>query len=167
MDDQAAKPTTRSPPDLEVPMEIHPVQADTLDLLLALFADYQRFYRATPDEARNRAFLTRLLADPSLGAQYLAIEETRPLGFATLYHPLSSVSARPYCLLNDLYVVSGARGRGIGQALLQRAREHAATHGFAVLSWQTEQSNVTAQRLYDQLEATRSAWFTYSLPTGV
>ena len=148
-------------------MDIHPVQADSLDTLLALFADYQRFYGATPDKAQNRAFLTHLLATPALGAQFLATEEHLPLGFSTLYYPLSSVSARPYCLLNDLYVVPEGRGRGVGQALIQRAREHAASQGFTSLSWQTEQSNETAQRLYDRLGATRSAWLTYSLPTGV
>lgn len=147
-------------------MEINPVHADMLDLLLPLFSAYQRFYQATPDEVRNRAFLTSLLATPAVAVQHLATEDGLALGFATLYFPLSSVAVQPYCLLNDLYVTLDGRGR-IGKALILHAREHAASKRFASLRWQTEQSNETAQRLYDRLEATHSAWFTYSLPTGV
>jgi ribosomal protein S18 acetylase RimI-like enzyme len=148
-------------------MDIQPVRTDMLDLLLPLFADCQQFYRAKPDEARNRAFLMHLLATPTLGIQNLVTQDGVALGFSTLYYPLSSVSAQPYCLLNDLYVAPGGRGRGIGKALIQLAREHAASQGSACLRWQTEQSNETAQRLYDRLGATRSAWYSYSLHTGV
>lgn len=148
-------------------MQIQTVDPSHIELLLPLFAAYQRFYRAQPDESRNRAFLTELLATPALGVQYLALEKQGPLGFATLYFPLSSVSAQPYCLLNDLFVLPEARGRGTGRALIERARQHAAEAGYAALRWQTEQANETAQRLYDRLGATRAAWFTYSLSSGI
>ena len=74
-------------------MDIRLAQEETLDLLLPLFAGDQRFYQAGPDEERNRKFLTHLLTTPALGAQYLATEDGHALGFATLYSPLSSVSA--------------------------------------------------------------------------
>ncbi|WP_102127943.1 GNAT family N-acetyltransferase [Deinococcus planocerae] len=148
-------------------MQIQTADPSHLDLLLPLFAAYQRFYRAQPDEARNRAFLARLLATLDLGVQYLALGNQGPLGFATLYFPLSSVSAQPSCLLNDLFVIPKARGAGTGRALIERARQHAAEARYATLRWQTEQANETAQRLYDGLGTTRTAWFTYSLPTGV
>lgn len=77
------------------------------------------------------------------------------------------MSAQPSCLLNDLFVIPESRGAGTGRALIERARQHAAEAGYPSLRWQTEQANETAQRLYDTLGATRTAWFTYSLPTGI
>lgn len=48
-------------------MQIRTADPSHLNLLLPLFAAYQRFYRTEPDEGRNRAFLARLLATPELG----------------------------------------------------------------------------------------------------
>jgi ribosomal protein S18 acetylase RimI-like enzyme len=146
-------------------VRIETVTAATFEAVLPLIADYQRFYRATPDEARNRAHFGRLLTDHNAGIQFVALDdEGRPLGFATLYFPLSSVSAQVRCLLNDLYTVPAARGQGVGRALIAHCLAHARALGYTSIFWQTEQSNTTAQRLYDSLPTTRTAWYTYTLP---
>jgi GNAT superfamily N-acetyltransferase len=146
-------------------MPIETVTEATFELVLPLIAAYQRFYEATPDEARNRAHFGRFLRDHSDGVQFLArADDGRPLGFATLYFPYSSLSAGVYCLLNDLYTVPEARGQGVGRALIGHCARHARGLGFARIAWQTAQTNATAQRLYDSLPTTRTAWFTYTLP---
>jgi ribosomal protein S18 acetylase RimI-like enzyme len=146
-------------------MHIEPVTATTFDLVLPLIADYQRFYRATPDEARNRAHFGQLLTDHTRGILFVALaDDGRALGFATIYLPLSSVSARVRCLMNDLYTVPDARGQGIGRALIHHCAAYARDHGYSSIFWQTEQSNTTAQRLYDNLTTDRTAWYTYTLP---
>jgi GNAT superfamily N-acetyltransferase len=86
------------------------------------------------------------------------------LGFATLYYPLGSVSARVNCLMNDLYTVPAARGKGVGRALILHCLAYAKQHGFGSIYWQTALSNAPAQRLYDSLPTTRTAWYTYTLP---
>jgi GNAT superfamily N-acetyltransferase len=147
-------------------MTIETVTHATFELVLPLIAAYQRFYEATPDEARNRAHFGRFLRDQSGGVHFVArADGGRPLGFATLYFPYSSLSAGVYCLLNDLYTVPEARGQGVGRALIGHCAHYAGELGFKRISWQTAQSNATAQRLYDSLPTTRSAWFTYALPT--
>jgi ribosomal protein S18 acetylase RimI-like enzyme len=67
--------------------------------------------------------------------------------------------------MNDLYTVPAARGQGVGRALIRHCARYARAHGFATIYWQTEQSNATAQRLYDSLSASRTAWYTYVLRT--
>jgi ribosomal protein S18 acetylase RimI-like enzyme len=147
------------------PMRIETVTAATFEQVLPLIADYQRFYRATPDEARNRAHFGRLLTDHAHGIQFIALaDDGRALGFATLYFPLSSVSAQVRCLMNDLYTVPDARGQGIGRALIRHCAAYARDHGYSSIFWQTEQTNTTAQRLYDSLSSDRTAWYTYTLP---
>ena len=149
-------------------MHIETVSATTFEQVLPLIAEYQRFYEATPDEARNRAHFAQLLDDHNLGIQFVALDDVgQALGFATLYFPLGSVSARVNCLMNDLYTIPDARGQGIGRALIQYCLAYARERGFHSIFWQTAQSNVRAQRLYDSLPTTRSAWYTYTLPTGI
>ena len=147
-------------------MHIETVTPATFEQVLPLIADYQRFYQATPDEARNRGHFAKLLDDHNLGAQFVALDHTgQALGFATIYFPLGSVSARVNCLMNDLYTIPEARGQGIGRALILHCLAYAREHGFDSIFWQTAQSNERAQRLYDSLPTTRSAWYTYTLPT--
>ena len=144
---------------------IETVTRATFEAVLPLIAEYQRFYRAQPDAARNREHFSQFLEDHRRGILFIARDaKAKVLGFATLYFFLSSVQARTQCILNDLYTVPEVRGQGIGRALIEHCRRHARQLGFDQLTWQTERSNETAQRLYDRLGAERSEWLTYSLP---
>jgi GNAT superfamily N-acetyltransferase len=145
-------------------MQIETVTAQTFERVLPLIADYQRFYKAEPDQARNRDHFGRLLDDHDTGIQFVALDEaSRALGFATLYFPLGSVRPGVACLMNDLFVVPEMRGRGIGRALIAHCLSYAKARGFSGIHWQTALDNHTAQRLYDSLPTTRSGWYTYRL----
>jgi GNAT superfamily N-acetyltransferase len=153
--------------DPEICVWIERVTADSVGRILPLLAAYQRLYRTEPDEARTFEHFTRVLADPNLAVQFVALEEALgPIGFATLYFPLSSVTAGSYCLLNDLYVAPTSRGQGKGRALIERCRLYAYEAGYASLEWQTEQSNAEAQRLYDRMGAEQRGWYSYILSTA-
>ncbi len=145
-------------------MLIELVTEETFEAVLPLIAAYQRFYESAPDESRNREFFGKLLETPDKGVQLVALDGAQPCGFATLYFPLSSVSASAKCLMNDLYVVPETRGRGVGTALIVRCLKWAGEHGYAELYWQTQKDNETAQRLYQKMNAFRSEWYTYTLP---
>ena len=148
-------------------MQIETVTAQTFERVLPLIAGYQRFYKAEPDEARNRAHFGHLLDDHNAGIQFVALDEAGlALGFATLYFPLGSVTPGVACLMNDLFVVPETRGQGIGRALILHCLRYANAHGFPKIHWQTALDNHTAQRLYDSLPTTRSGWYTYRLEAG-
>lgn len=148
-------------------MRIERVTPDSVGLILPLVSAYQRFYQAEPDEHRNRKHFSLVLGDPALSVGFVALDDNAaPVGFATLYFPLSSVTPGAYCLLNDLYVIRAKRGRGTGRALIDRCRQYAYEAGYAILQWQTEQSNTEAQWLYDRMGAKQSRWFSYSLRTA-
>ena len=146
-------------------MTIETVTRAHFERVLPLIAEYQIFYRAQPDEARNRAHFSQFLEDHSRGVLFVALQDEQALGFATLYFPFSSVRARSVCLMNDLFTVESARGKGVGRALISHCRSYAHAHNFPELMWNTEQENFAAQRLYDSLGATRSAWLEYVLAT--
>jgi GNAT superfamily N-acetyltransferase len=143
--------------------EVTTAVATELDPLLPLIAGYQRFYGAAPDDARNRAFFSRLIGANEIGTLLEARVEGEVLGFATLYWSRSSVSARDVVLLNDLFVIPEARSRGVGRALIAAAAEVARGRGAGALSWVTHPDNSAARRLYDSLGATAETWVEYTL----
>jgi len=150
-------------------VEVHPVRPDELEVALPLIAGYQRFYRAEPDDERNRRFFARFVKPSDLGLLLGAWAEGRLVGFATLYWTHSSTRARDIALMNDLYVSEEARGLGVGRALIEACGDAARQRGSAVLEWYTATDNRTAQRLYDSYPgAERSTWHSYEvdLPPG-
>jgi ribosomal protein S18 acetylase RimI-like enzyme len=69
--------------------------------------------------------------------------------------------------MNDLFVDSGARGEGVGRALIQAAAEVSRERGVPRLEWSTAPDNHTAQRLYDSTGAEKSTWLEYELPVDL
>jgi GNAT superfamily N-acetyltransferase len=151
-------------------IDVRPATAADLGALLALIADYQRFYAgSTRDEAHNAAFFRRFVAPGEAGMIIAAFDEDgaqQPAGYACLYWTFSSVSATDVVLLNDLYVRPQRRGSGVGEALVGAAVDVARERGASHLRWFTALDNRPAQRLYERIAAQRSAWFEYEIPTG-
>lgn len=120
-----------------------------LDTLAPLFDGYRQFYGQPADLARAREFLAErfrhqesliLLAQDASGAG---------LGFTQLYPLFSSVRTVRTWLLNDLFVIPGARRQGVAAALLDAAEGHARALGAASLSLSTALDNAAAQALYE------------------
>lgn len=121
-----------------------------LDVATKLFGAYRIFYEQTSDLPGARAFLQeRMERDESV--LFIAMDGDTGLGFTQLYPLFSSVSMGSLWLLNDLYVAPEARKRGVGAALLERAREFARETGTVGLELSTAKDNFSAQRLYEKL----------------
>ena len=73
------------------------------------------------------------------------------LGFMHLFHSFSSVSMKPLYILNDLFVINEFRKKGIGLALLNKAKKKAKEEHYKFVILQTEANN-PAQYLYESLE---------------
>jgi GNAT superfamily N-acetyltransferase len=121
-----------------------------LDVVTELFDAYRQFYRLPSDPVRARRFIQdRFIRDDSV--IFLAEQDDQGLGFTQLYPSLSSLSTARVWVLNDLFVAPEGRRKGVGEALLERARRHAEETGAAYLELATERGNADAQRLYERL----------------
>lgn len=123
-----------------------------IDRLAPLFDAYRQFYERPPDLALARDFLsTRLRNGESV--VFLAEEADAVLGFVQLYPVFSSTSLAPgrLWLLNDLYVVPAARGRGVARQLMDQARLLAEETAACGLVLCTARTNSSAQALYESL----------------
>ncbi len=144
--------------------DIAPVAAAEFEEILPLIAAYQRFYEVEEiDDDRNREFFRRFLAPSEDGLLLRARQEGVLVGYACLYWHFSSLSATEAVLMNDLFVAEGARGHGIGRALIEASATVARERGASQLEWSTAPDNRTAQRLYDSTGAERSEWISYAL----
>jgi GNAT superfamily N-acetyltransferase len=135
-------------------MKIIRAKPEHAGLVIPLFDAYRQFYKQESDLASAREFLTeRLKKDQSV--IFLAIDEhggaQKGIGFTQLYPSFSSSSMRRLWILNDLFVLPDARKSGVGEALVERAREWAIETKAEGLTLETATDNHTAQRLYEKL----------------
>jgi GNAT superfamily N-acetyltransferase len=147
-----------------VSIRVEPLGETDYERVLPLIAGYQRFYLAEPDEGRNREFFRRFLAPSSDGLLLAAWLGDEMVGFATLYWTFSSTHAAEAALMNDLFVVEGHRGEGIGLMLIEASVAAAREKGMHHLEWFTALDNDRGQRLYDRTGAQRSGWYNYEIP---
>ena len=128
--------------------EIRRATFHDLDVLVPLFDGYRQFYGKPSDEAGARDFLTaRLRLNESMILLARDGHGAAP-GFTQLYPLFSSVRMVRTWLLNDLFVVDGARRGGVARALLDAAAAFAREQGAAGLSLETTRDNAPARALY-------------------
>lgn len=148
-------------------MDIRQATPADLDLVTPLFDGYRQFYRQTSDLPLCREFIADRLRRKD-AVIFLAQQDGQALGFVQLYPAFSSTAGRPgrSWLLNDLYVVPEARGRGVGRALMERARRLGEETGARSIELATEADNRTAQALYESLGYRRDEVWVYGLTLG-
>lgn len=146
-------------------IDIRLATLEDLDDLVPLFDAYRQFYAKPSDLPAARAFLLeRLQHDQSV----ILLARDRggvPVGFTQLYPSFSSVSLAKIYVLNDLYVMPGARRSGVAVRLLRAAAEHGGETGALRLVLSTGVENRGAQTLYEGEGWQRDyAFLTYELP---
>ncbi|GLS87670.1 N-acetyltransferase [Cypionkella aquatica] len=114
-----------------------------------LWAQYLEFYNVdlAPEITTNTWARAHDPASPM--RIRIAIEADTVLGFAVhLHHPSTWVMGED-CYLEDLFVSSDARGKGVGRALIEDLQTLAKANGWHRLYWHTDEGNKTARSLYD------------------
>lgn len=109
-----------------------------------------------------KSIFFQFLTNHENGALYLSRIDNKAIGFATIYKGFSSTRAETVAVLNDLYVQPSHRGNGFGKELLNHALNEAKKMGFSRLQWLTSHNNERAQKLYNDLDASKSSWFFYA-----
>jgi ribosomal protein S18 acetylase RimI-like enzyme len=74
-----------------------------------------------------------------------------PEGFAELRFRASLHTGALDAYLEELYVVPGRRGQGLGRALLEAALEHARERGARHIDLNTSEDDVAARALYERM----------------
>lgn len=130
-------------------MTIVQAQLKHLNDLAPLFDGYRVFYKQDSDIESAKAFLKERITQ-SDSIIYIAYLDEKAVGFTQLYPLFSSVSMETMYLLNDLFVDQTIRSRGIGQVLIQTAKDFCIKNNYKGLAIQTEFDN-RAQELYQRV----------------
>ena len=140
--------------------EVRPLAAGDHAAWMPLWRGYQAFYRVDIAAETSAVTWARLLdpAEPMGGA--LAWSGGEALGLVHHIRHRSCWTVGDYCYLQDLFVASAARGRGVGRSLIEHVCGVARAEGCSRVHWLTHETNADAMVLYDRV-AERSGFVQY------
>ena len=130
--------------------------------LIRALADYEHL----AEEVRfDEAVLGEHLFGPRPKAEVAVGEiDGEAQGFALFFHTFSTFEGKPGIWLEDLFVRPGARGRGLGKALLAHLAGLALERGCARLEWSVLDWNAPAIGFYKRIGArAMDGWTTMRL----
>ena len=131
---------------------------------LDLWAGYNAFYKRTGPTAVSQEMTDLTWARFFDGYEpmhaLVAEKDGKLLGFTHYIYHRNTTMVGPACYLQDLFTAEGARGVGVGRALIEGVYAAARAVGSPRVYWQTQAGNATAQRLYDTI-AEKSDFIVY------
>ncbi len=131
-------------------MKIITASLSNIEELVPLFDAYRVFYKQTSNAQAAKNFLKERFSKQD-SVLFLCLDDAeKGLGFTQLYPSFSSVSMQRTYILNDLFVASDARKKGVGEALMEQAKQFAINNGSKGLTLETDSDN-PAQTLYKKL----------------
>lgn len=138
-------------------------QRDIYQLNRLMQAYIVDFYKYPRPQEESLLALIEILLQGKEGIQFVAEQDDKLIGFATLYFSYSTIQAKKIVIMNDLYVVEDMRGHQVGSGLFQACHNYQLTHHYASMLWETASSNHRAQSFYEKMGAEAGNWVTYSL----
>ena len=151
-----------------MPPVIRPATPADLPLILNFIrglAEYEKLLHeveATEDQLRATLFGPQPAAECVLAFD----EGSAPAGFAVFFTNYSTFLAKPGIYLEDLFVRTEFRGRGVGKALLLHLARLANQRGCGRLEWAVLDWNQPAIDFYESLGAERKTDWTVCRLTG-
>jgi ribosomal protein S18 acetylase RimI-like enzyme len=118
--------------------------------LMVAFRDWNG--RDWPDADAFGRGVERLLADEDTEFLLAAVDHAAPaVGVCQLRFRYGLWWDAPDCLLEDLFVEEEARGKGLGEALVNAAIERARERGCRRIELDANEGNTPAIKLYERL----------------
>ena len=144
---------------------IRPASRDDVPLVLEFIRDLARYERLEHEVAASEAQLREALFGERRYAEVVfACSGGEPVGFALFFHNFSTFKGRPGIYLEDLFVRTEARGRGIGKQLLAHLARIAVERDCARLEWAVLDWNEPSIGFYRSLGAKpMDEWTTFRL----
>ncbi|MDK1490315.1 GNAT family N-acetyltransferase [Sinorhizobium sp. 7-81] len=147
-------------------LSIRPVVRSDYDRWLPLWEGYNAFYGRLGETALTSdiTLMTWSRFFDAYEPMHALVAESkgRLIGLTHYVFHRSTTSIQPNCYLQDLFINDAARGKGVGQALINGVFDAARRAGSSRVYWLTHESNVKAMRLYDQV-AQKSGFVMYKM----
>lgn len=137
---------------------VSPPQYESLVELLRELHTYYNEGSSVPSEMVRAHLINNLLGpDSPLRLVVAYADEGQVLGFAAISLTYSLVEPSPelgrHCQLKELYVLSSARSRGVGKAIMVWVAQYAAENGCRRIDWPVKATNAKGIAFYQGLGA--------------
>lgn len=147
-------------------MIVRPLRAHDKPQWQALYDGYHQFYdRPRLGQDFFDTAFARLMADDAADFHALVADDGGTLLGLTHYvfHP-HMWFPEGVCYLQDLFAADGARGKGVGRALIEGVYAAADAAGRPRVYWLTQEFNYAGRMLYDRVGA-RTPFIRYNRPS--
>lgn len=122
--------------------------------ILSFIKDLAEFEKLSHEVVATEDQLEKTLFGDRPVAEVLIAEwEGKKAGFALFFHSYSTFLAKPGIYLEDLFVRTEYRSRGIGEALLRELAKEAKKRNCGRLEWSVLDWNTRALKFYHALGA--------------
>jgi len=132
---------------------IRPATRDDVPLILRFVRELAEFEREPDAVEATEVMLTHALFEEKAAEAVIAERDGVAVGFAVFFHNFSTWTGRKGLYLEDLYVTPGARGSGVGTALLRHLAALAMTRDCARFEWAVLDWNQPAIDFYTAMGA--------------
>ncbi len=129
-------------------MTYRKAKLEDLEAIAELFNAYRVFYRKDADIEGAKAFVLERITHQDSEIFVAETTEKNLAGFVQLYPLFSSTRMKKLWLLNDLFVNSDYRGKGISVGLIEEAKTLVKTTNACGMFLETEKSNTIGNNLY-------------------
>jgi GNAT superfamily N-acetyltransferase len=130
---------------------VRPVGKDERAAWEPLWDRYIAFYKATLEPGASDVAWQRFHDSDEPMFLLGAYVDGKLTGIVQYLFHRSTWTPHNYCYLHDLFVTDGARGLGVGRALIEAVYEKAKAAGAERVYWLTHNTNAQARILYDQV----------------
>ncbi|HEX3887057.1 MAG TPA: GNAT family N-acetyltransferase [Phenylobacterium sp.] len=139
------------------PATVRAAERNDYEAWLPLWDGYNTFYGRSGETALpsqiTRVTWGRFFKPEEPMHALVAERDGRLIGLVHYLFHRSTTMVTPICYLQDLFTSPEARGGGVGKALIEAVYDRAREAGSTRVYWQTQETNHTAMRLYDQVAA--------------
>ncbi len=134
-------------------MNIRSAKASDIEAIIQLCAEHAVYEKATFDaEGKTSSLAHALFSKETI--RCLVVEEGNEIvGYATFMKQFSTWDACYYIYLDCLFLKENAKGKGIGQKVMDTIKAYAREENCDIVQWQTPDFNKDAIKFYNRMGA--------------
>jgi GNAT superfamily N-acetyltransferase len=135
-----------------IEFEVREGTPDDVPLLLSFFRSMAEFEKL-PFTATEESLRAALFHDRPAATTLLAFVDEAPVAYVVYFFTFSTVLGKRGLWLEDLFIATAFRGKGIGEALMAYIADIAIRHDCGRFEWTVLDWNERAIRFYERIGA--------------
>ena len=133
------------------PLSLVNTETSDIDQLLVLIGNFYQHFDYPYTESEKRLTLQELFKRPTAGQIYFIQKDQKIVGYVYLSFYFSLEFGGPTAFIDELFVLSGDRGQGIGSGVIALVEQKCLELKLKAIHLESERTNEGATALYSRL----------------